>query len=125
MKLLTHNFLSSQFLKGVKVGYPLTLMATKIEKNEVEYNEEFTKRMLPKLDYGVLLQAAKSLECDTEMPKELAQDWESNEGFLKKVHNLIVGIEVVDGELECPETGRKFLIREGIPNMLANADEVE
>src|SRR4051812_1534430 len=31
MKLLTDNFLSSQFLKGVSTGYPLILRATKVE----------------------------------------------------------------------------------------------
>ena len=33
-------------------------------------------------------------------------------------------VEVVEGELECPESGRKFPISEGIPNMLLREDEV-
>ena len=35
-----------------------------------------------------------------------------------------VQIEVVEGDLECPETGRKFPVTEGIPNMLLREDEV-
>ena len=31
MKLLTHNFLSSKFLKGVVTGYPLILNAVNIK----------------------------------------------------------------------------------------------
>jgi hypothetical protein len=31
MKLLVHNFLSSQFLRNVTKGYPLILRATKVE----------------------------------------------------------------------------------------------
>ena len=33
-------------------------------------------------------------------------------------------VEVVEGELECPESGRKFPVSEGIPNMLLKEDEV-
>jgi len=124
MKLLTHNFLSSQFLKGVNVGYPLLLSATKVEKNDVEYNDAFIKRMIPKLDYPALVQAAKSVVQDNDLPDELVQDWETNEVFLKKVNALLLGVEVIDGELQCPETGRKFMIRSSIPNMLVNSNEV-
>jgi multifunctional methyltransferase subunit TRM112 len=34
-------------------------------------------------------------------------------------------IDVVEGELVCPETNRQFPISNGIPNMLAREDEVE
>lgn len=34
-----------------------------------------------------------------------------------------MNVEVMDGELECPETGRLFMIRDGIPNMLVNGDD--
>ena len=33
-------------------------------------------------------------------------------------------IEIDEGSLECPETGRKFQIKQGIPNMLLNEDEI-
>ena len=33
-------------------------------------------------------------------------------------------IEVVEGNLVCPESGRKFPIQNGIPNMLLREDEV-
>jgi multifunctional methyltransferase subunit TRM112 len=33
-------------------------------------------------------------------------------------------VEVIDGELVCPESGRKFSINKGIPNMLLNEDEL-
>uniref|UniRef100_A0A915DXX7 Multifunctional methyltransferase subunit TRM112-like protein n=1 Tax=Ditylenchus dipsaci TaxID=166011 RepID=A0A915DXX7_9BILA len=125
MKLLTHNFLSSQFLKGVKTGYPLILRATKVQTEEVEYNDVFMKKMIPKLDYPALVQAAKSVTEDSNLPDELVSNWEDNEEFLKKVHSVIMGIDVVDGELECPESGHKFMIRSSIPNMLVDADKVE
>ena len=47
-----------------------------------------------------------------------------NEDILKKLHKVLLEIEIVEGELVCPETGRKFPITNGIPNMLINDDEV-
>ena len=46
------------------------------------------------------------------------------EDFMKAVHHVMVEVEIVEGELQCPETGRKFPISEGIPNMLLREDEV-
>lgn len=58
----------------------------------------------------------------TDLPQEAppATDEES----VKRVHHALLEVEVVDGELICPETGRKFPIKQGIPNMLCNEDEV-
>ena len=69
-----------------------------------------------------------------------------NEEILKKLHHILLEVEVLEGkfivleqlqlcfamvftlisklgELECPETGRKFPIKNGIPNMLVTEDE--
>lgn len=37
---------------------------------------------------------------------------------------MLLEIDVVNGELICPESGRKFPINNGIPNMILNEDEV-
>lgn len=151
MKLLVHNFLSSRFLKNVNAGYPLKLMATTINAREQEFSPEFIVRMLPKLEYDVLRQAALSIGHGQDLPEvqpkiatvegsgdqatasaaapsaedlsKLVQQYDEN--FLKAVHRNLLEIEIVEGFLECPETGRKFPIKNGIPNMLANEDEVK
>ena len=43
---------------------------------------------------------------------------------LKTFHHLLFEVHVMDGELICPESGRKFLIKDGIPNMLLHEDEL-
>lgn len=76
------------------------------------------------------------------LPENPPDDYESHEEFLKSVHHVlmevcslcvyvpvndvmyVVEIEVVEGELECPESGRKFPVTNGIPNMLLREDEV-
>uniref|UniRef100_A0A914WA77 Multifunctional methyltransferase subunit TRM112-like protein n=1 Tax=Plectus sambesii TaxID=2011161 RepID=A0A914WA77_9BILA len=125
MKLLTHNFLSSKFLKGVTTGYPLLLVATQKEVKEHEFNADFVKRMLPKVDYTACRTAAESIGEAEGLPTEVGDMWEENEDFLRKLHRVLLEVEVTEGELQCPESGRKFPIKNGIPNMLANEDEVE
>ena len=59
-----------------------------------------------------------------EIPPEAPHNFEENEDFLKKAHHVLLEVEVVEGELECPESGRKFPINNGIPNLLLREDEV-
>ena len=40
-----------------------------------------------------------------------------------QIHHVLLEVEVVEGELECPETGKKFPISKGIPDMRLNEDE--
>ncbi|XP_051174448.1 multifunctional methyltransferase subunit TRM112-like protein [Leptopilina boulardi] len=124
MKLLTHNMLTSKCLKGVSVGYPLAIVAKDIKLCEVDFNSEFIVRIIPKLDWTALWKAAESIGHVGELPQILVDDFESNEDFLKKVHHILMEVEVINGVLLCPETGRKFPITDGIPNMLLNEDEV-
>lgn len=60
----------------------------------------------------------------TEIPKQVPADFADNEMFLKQAHHALLELEVIEGELICPETGRKFPIKNGIPNMLLREDEV-
>jgi len=124
MKLLTHNVLSSKCLKGVSVGYPLRLNATDIKVVDVDYNSEFVSRMIPKLNYSALYDAAQSIGHHSGLPDKLVEDYEHDEDFLKAVHHVLLEVDVVSGDLECPESGRKFPITRGIPNMLVNENEV-
>ncbi len=51
-------------------------------------------------------------------------DYENDEELLKEIHHLLFEVHVLDGFLICPETGRKFAVKDGIPNMLLHEDEV-
>ena len=52
------------------------------------------------------------------------RDWEKCCYSEPLAHAHVMQVEVVEGELECPESGRKFPVSEGIPNMLLKEDEV-
>ncbi|KAJ8246972.1 hypothetical protein GJAV_G00257340 [Gymnothorax javanicus] len=122
MKLLTHNMLTSH-VKGVTKGYPLLIKATEVKVNEVEFKPQFVSRMIPKLEWTALVQAADGLGHLNDLPKEVVPGYENNEEFLRKAHHVLLEVEVVEGCLQCPESGREFPISRGVPNMLLNEDE--
>ncbi|KAL1784575.1 multifunctional methyltransferase subunit TRM112 [Sigmodon hispidus] len=117
MKLLTHNLLSSH-VPGVGArGFPLRLQGT-----EARINPDFVARMIPKVEWAALVQAADTLNL-AEVPKEQTEGYE-HETFLRKMHHVLLEVDVLEGTLQCPESGRRFPISSGIPNMLLN-DETE
>lgn len=61
MKLITHNILTSKVLKNVVTGYPLKLNATKTEIKTTDYQPDFVNRMMKKVDYKALYEAAQTV----------------------------------------------------------------
>ncbi|OQV19632.1 Eukaryotic initiation factor 4A-III, partial [Hypsibius exemplaris] len=123
MKLLTHNMLTSKCIKGVQEGYPLRLKVENVEVKESDYNQEFIVRLLPKIRYDAIYSAAKDAGIAEDLPDSLPEDAATSEEFLRKLHHVLLEIEIMAGELVCPETGRIFPIQNGIPNMLLTAEE--
>lgn len=80
--------------------------------------------MLPRLEWSAIKSAADIVGC-AEIPEEMNVETSLHDAdFLQKLHHLLLEIEIVNGSLICPETGRVFPISNGIPNMLLNEDEV-
>lgn len=126
MKLLTHNMLTCN-IKGVKNGFPLKVEADDVQVKEADYNPEFLTRMIKKLEWKALIDTAQSLGHGKNLPSEITgkeEEFKNNEDFLKDLHHVLLEIEIMEGNLVCPETGRKFPIMKGIPNMLLKEDEV-
>ncbi|XP_003738375.1 multifunctional methyltransferase subunit TRM112-like protein [Galendromus occidentalis] len=123
MKLLTHNMLTSKAIKGVQTGFPLNIVVKKTKTVETEFSSEFIQRMLPKLDWPAFLKAAQTLGVGSQLPDSPPTET-TDETVLRSIHHALVEVEVIEGELICPETERKFPISNGIPNMLLNEDEI-
>uniref|UniRef100_H3CFG9 tRNA methyltransferase activator subunit 11-2 n=1 Tax=Tetraodon nigroviridis TaxID=99883 RepID=H3CFG9_TETNG len=94
MKLLTHNMLTSH-VKGVTQGYPLLIKATEVKVNEVDFNPQFVSRMIPKLEWGALVQAAEELGQKQDLPDQVVADYEKDEEFLRKVHRVLLEVRSV------------------------------
>ena len=122
MRLITHNMLQCN-IKGVTNGFPLGIEAAEVSVVESEFDAGFIQNTLPKLHWPAFVAAAASIGVDG-LPAELVDGLAEDEEFLKRVHHALLDVHVIQGNLVCPETGRKFPVKEGIPNMLLNEDEV-
>ena len=58
------------------------------------------------------------------LPEELKDEMLEEEQFVKELHLLLVKRQVLEGEMQCPNCERIYEIKNGIPNMLLNEDEV-
>ncbi|CAN0353274.1 unnamed protein product, partial [Discosporangium mesarthrocarpum] len=120
MRLLTHNMLKSN-IKDVQ-GYPLGIEAEKVTTQELDFDADLIFNMLSKLEWPVFRDAAMTLGVGEGLPEEVGNDLKEDEVFLRQVHHALLEVHLIEGELVCPETGRKFPVREGVPNMLLHED---
>mmetsp|Transcript_19569 Transcript_19569/g.41903 ORF Transcript_19569/g.41903 Transcript_19569/m.41903 type:complete len:134 (-) Transcript_19569:368-769(-) len=133
MRLLTHNFLKSN-VRGTEEGYPLNIEVTTLRIEESPVDREFLLNLLPKVNYPALRSAVRQLapHCDPplpEIPDELdASDAEGNENLddavVANLHRALFDVYLVEGWLVCPDTGRKFPVKDCIPNMILHEDEI-
>ena len=115
MRLLTHNMLMSP---GTKNGYPLAIEVEKMEEVEAEFSAEFMVRMVEKVDYPALLATVASLNVESGLPAVVPEKFAEDETFLQALHHVLMEIEIVDGQLVCPETSKKFPVKDGIPSLM-------
>ncbi|KAM6995871.1 multifunctional methyltransferase subunit TRM112-like protein [Zonotrichia leucophrys gambelii] len=124
MKLLTHNLLSSH-VPGLRpgAGFPLKIEAAEVRVRPVPFNAAFVSRMVPRLRWDALREAAESLGRPSELPPEPSPGYEADEEFLRRLHHVLLEVEVLEGSLQCPDSGRRFPISRGVPNLLLSEDE--
>jgi multifunctional methyltransferase subunit TRM112 len=124
MRLVIHNMLKCN-IKGVENGYPLKIESTQMEEIENEFDVEVVQKTLSKIDWNALRSAASDMGLsDLTEISELSPDVLADEDALRKIHHILFEVHLIEGALVCPESGRKFPVREGIPNMLLHEDEV-
>ncbi|KAK2106654.1 hypothetical protein P7K49_016168 [Saguinus oedipus] len=90
----------------------------------MEFNPQFMEPMIPKVECAAFLEVADNLQL-IQVPKGPVKGYKENEDFLRTMHHLLLEVEVVEGTLQCPESGRMFPINCRVPNMLLSEDESE
>ena len=119
-------------VRGVENGYPLIIEIDEvdgaIEEIPTDFDREQVKIVAEKISWEGLLSAARNLSFPMEVFEECGdtptEAMLSDDSFLMSVHKLLFDIHVIWGNLVCPESGRKFPIKDGIPNMLLHEDEL-
>lgn len=81
--------------------------------------------MLNKIRWEALRSAAIDLEMhDLDDIEEVTEEMRKDDSLLRKIHHILFEVHLIEGHLICPETSRKFPVKDGIPNMLLHEDEV-
>lgn len=107
-------------------GYPLQITLAAAEEaykmESQELNPQFLRKMLQRMDYPVLADAAKSVGLD--LPSSYSETDLENESFISQVHRCMMEFHVLEGTMTCPKCDRTYTISKGIPNML-HCEKVE
>ena len=111
--------------QGTTSGFPLRIEVLQKEERDAEFHVEFLVNTLGKIEWDAFVGAARSIGADDGLPKTKPEvDVSNDEAFLRAFHHALLEVHVQEGYLVCPDSGRRFPITKGIPNMLLNEDEV-
>jgi multifunctional methyltransferase subunit TRM112 len=118
------------FGRSTTKGYPLKIEATQVVVEESPMDSDLVKKTLAKLEYSAVVTALQEIADATdpkppEIPTELPADGgEIESSVLEALYHVLFNIHVIEGDLICPDTGRRFPIKQGIPNMVLHEDEI-
>lgn len=108
----------------MKNGYPFKIEADTVETRDVDFDPDFLRHIFPRIQWHALKEATDTIAPEICLPDEVREEMLENDVFLQKLHHALLEVYVEEGALVCPETGRRFAISNGIPNLLLHEDEV-
>ncbi|KAJ4002043.1 Trm112p-domain-containing protein [Lentinula boryana] len=121
VRLITHNLLACHVKGCTSNNFPLQLQNVQIELRDADFNADFLKTFLPKLEWKALVESAKELG-DTSLPVEQPEMFDDD--FLKNLHHVLLEIHIEEGTMICPNCKHSYPISNGIPNMLLAEHEI-
>ena len=84
---------------------------------------DFLRHIFPRINWPAFIQGATQMNCQEGLPAEASEAMLQDDAFLQKFHHALLEVKLEEGHLVCPETGRKFPVNKGIPNLLLTEDE--
>ncbi|KAF9650405.1 trm112, partial [Thelephora ganbajun] len=121
VRLITHNLLACHAKGCTSNNFPLQLKDVQIALREADFNPEFIRGFIPKIEWNALVDAARQLG-DTSLPAE--QPEMVDDDLLKALHHVLLEIHVEEGQMTCPNCRHVYPISNGIPNMLLAEHEI-
>jgi multifunctional methyltransferase subunit TRM112 len=84
---------------------------------ETLFNDAFIRHIASSLHWPAVLIAANAVGL-SGFPESLSETLLEDTDFLQALHHLLLDIHIVEGTLICPESGKRFTITDGIPNLM-------
>ncbi|KAH9840616.1 uncharacterized protein C8Q71DRAFT_701293 [Rhodofomes roseus] len=114
VRLITHNLLACHVKGCTSNNFPLQFKDVQVELREAEFNPDFLRGFIPRLEWGALVDAARQLG-DTSLPAEPPEMLDDD--FLQKLHHVLLEVHIEEGAMICPNCNHVYPISNGIPNM--------
>ncbi|KAF5347810.1 hypothetical protein D9756_010299 [Leucocoprinus leucothites] len=121
VRLVTHNLLACHAKDCNTNNFPLGFQNVQLEIREAEFNPDFVRAFLPKIEWNALVKTARELG-DTSLPDE--QPEMVDDDFLQNLHHVLFELHVIEGAMVCPNCKHVYPISDGIPNMLLAEHEI-
>lgn len=104
----------------------MKIEASSVIVEDSPFNREVILKMLPRLNYEAIVAANKELSSNAPAAIELPETrpLDADDQFLAALHKVLFDIHLVEGYLVCPVSGRRFPVKDSIPNMILHEDEV-
>ncbi|EED84232.1 predicted protein [Postia placenta Mad-698-R] len=121
VRLITHNLLACHAKGCTSNNFPLQLKDVQVELRDAEYNADFLRGFISRIEWPALVDAARQLG-DTSLPNEPPEMMDDD--FLQKLHHVLLEIHIEEGAMVCPNCAHVYPISNGIPNMLLAEHEI-
>ncbi|KAL2002096.1 hypothetical protein VTN02DRAFT_657 [Thermoascus thermophilus] len=120
MKVITVNFITCA-VKSCKTSpssFPLHFRDAELEQQDLDFQPEFIRNVLPRIDWDGLRITASELGFPSIPEVKPEGDALDDEQTLKNLHRLLLETQIVEGKLICGNCGHEYRIKEGIANFL-------
>ncbi|KAI0246245.1 Trm112p-domain-containing protein [Lactifluus subvellereus] len=121
VRLITHNILACHAKGCTTNNFPLKFSNVKLALREVDFNPDFLRGFLPRIEWDALIQASREIG-DMSLPPERPEMLDDD--LLKQLHHVLLEIHVDEGLMTCPNCGHVYPVLNGIPNMLLAEHEI-
>ncbi|KAN0118191.1 multifunctional methyltransferase [Russula decolorans] len=115
VRLITHNILACHVKGCTTNNFPLKLTNIELALREAEFNPDFLRGFLPRIEWDALIQASREVG-DTSLPVERPEMLDDD--LLRQLHHVLLEINIDNGSMTCPNCGHVYPISNGIPNMV-------
>ncbi|PGH18745.1 hypothetical protein AJ79_00158 [Helicocarpus griseus UAMH5409] len=119
MKVLTANFVTCAIkaCKASPASYPLHFRDAELEQSELDFQPDFIRNILPRIDWDALVVTAGELGFTSLTPTKPEGDAVTDE-LLRELHRFLLETQVMEGKMVCGNCGHEYRIKEGIANFL-------
>ncbi|CAG8141048.1 unnamed protein product [Penicillium olsonii] len=120
MKVITANFVTCAVkeCKTSPASFPLHFHDAELEQQELDFQPEFIRNVIPRIDWEALRATANELGFPSLPDAKPEGQALENEQTLRDLHRMLLETHVSEGKLVCGNCNHAYTIKEGIANFL-------